>query len=550
MPPSLKSHYIYSPFCRLKRLLQQEWVFFAAVILGAALRMDQLSSQILFGDEWHAIHAAANAGYFKIISCFGAADRSIPITLYYKILTDTIGLSEIGIRTPFFVAGTLTVLILPIMIRPVVGRNTSIIFAWLLALSPTLIFYSRFARPYALTTFFSFVSCLLFFRWWENNNKKDAIWYAILTIAAGYALLISLPFVLGPFLFFLILSIAGKRKNAVCSLLRLAGLGVVTIVPLLILLTPPLYGDFSAISTKAGQATFHLSELAVAFRLLTGMDQVEMVVIIALLFGFGTIRMLVDLPVFTLFFLTLSLLQLSTIFLVQPIGIDSPHILTRYLLQVLPFLLLAVSKGIHALVSIVPTGHKKWAGVSIPIAFYAAFFWGGPIPAVSYQPNNGMSLMLLVHALVGNEYPKILKRIPDFYRRLGAQPRGSMTIVEIPFAWQASHLLLYQEVHGQKVIMGVTEEWENSLGQSLSFKTTVPVEDLPALRAMGVDFLVFHKHLQDEVNITLPSDPSKFQNEKKIQALLGGPIYEDRDILVFSVSKSAIGKNWVSCQGF
>ena len=544
MPSSLQSLNTHRPLPRLSGLLQRETALLCAFIFGASLRLYQLSQQILFGDEWHAIHAAANTGYFKIISSFGAADRSIPITLYYKILMDTMGLSEMGIRMPFFVGGALTVLILPIMIRPMVGRTVSNIFAWLLALSPTLIFYSRFARPYALTTFFSFLSCLFFFRWWDNNQKKDAILYAIVTIATGYALLVDLPFVLGPFLFFFALSIAGKRKNAGHDLLRLAGLGTITLVPLLILLAPPVYGDFSAISTKAGQATFGFFQLAVAFRMLTGMDQGSIVVLLAFLAIFGIYEMLVDSLNFTVLLLTLSLLQVVAIFLVQPVGIDSPHILARYLLPVLPCLLLVVSKGTHAVSLILPQGRKKWVRVTIPMVVCAAFFWGGPLLAVNYRPNNGTSLMLLVHALAGNKYPEILKRIPDFYRRLSDEPRGSMVIVETPFPWQASHLLLYQETHRQRVIMGTTEKHIFGSDQGISLKTVGPVEDLRALRAMGVDFFVFHKNLQDEVNIVLPNDPSKHQNVKKFQTFLGNPIYEDRDILVFAVSKSAETKDW------
>ena len=152
--------------------------------------------------------------------------------------------------------------------------------------------------------------------------------------------------------------------------------------------------------------------------------------------------------------------------------------------------------------------------------------------------------MLLVHALAGKEYRGILKRIPDFYRRLADEPSGSMVIVETPFPWQASHLLLYQEVHGQRVIMGAMEDHIFGCGQGVKLKTIGAVEDLRALRAMGVDFLIFHKNLQDEVNIVLPDDPSKHQNARKFKTFLGNPIYEDRDILVFAVSKSAEAKDW------
>ena len=536
MPSPLKSPYIHGSFSGLKALLQRESAFFCAVVFGAALRTYQLPNQILFGDEWHAVHAAANAGYFKILSTFGGADHSIPITLYYKVLMDTMGLSEMGIRIPFLVGGILTVLIPPIMVRPMVGRTVSNIFAWLLALSPTLIFYSRFARPYALITFFSFLSCLFFFRWWKNNNKKDAILYAISTIATGYALLVALPFVLGPFLYFLVLSVAGKGRRKENDTPRLLALGMVTMVPLAILLAPPICGDFSAISAKAGQATFDIFELGTAFRMLTGMDERSIAILMAILVLIGCKRLFVQAPIFIAYLVSLSLLQVLAIFLIQPVGVDAPHILARYLLPALPCLLLPASMGIHGISSTVAMGSGKWTGIVVSMFFCALFFWGGPISAVSYRPNNGMSLTLLVHALAGSDYQSILKRIPDFYKRLGVLPRGSVTVVEAPFPWQASHLLLYQEVHHQTVIMGATGERLSSLGPDIRLKTLAPIKDPHALAAMGVDFLVLHKNLQGEVSLDLPADPSKHQNMKAFPKLFGRSIYEDRDLVVFAVS--------------
>ena len=537
----LKFPNINKPLFGIVSLAKREAVLFGAIFVGAFLRLYQLPNQILFGDEWHAIHAAASSGYFAILSAFGAADRSIPVTLYYKILMDTVGLTETAIRLPFFVGGVLTVILLPIMVRPMTGRFVSNVFAWLLALSPTLIFYSRFARPYAITTLFSFLSCLFFLRWWEKNTRKDALFYAFLTIATGYALLIDLPFVLGPFLFYFVWSVMGKEKHRGQGLMRLAGLGLVAIIPLLILLVPPLYWDFSAISTKAGQSASGFLQVLGAFRILTGMEQGTVTMVTAIAVFFGIIRMLIGLPVFTLFLMSLSSIQVMAVLWVQPIGIDSPHILARYLLPLLPFLLLAVSTGISEIYLVFPIRYKRLAGVAISVAFCATFFWGGPVPAVSYKPNNGISLTLLAHALTGRQYQRILKDIPDFYKYLSGLPPGSVTLVEAPFPWQANHLLLYQEVHGQKVIMGAAKEYMAAMGKGLHLQTAIVAENIDSLRAKKVDFLVFHKNLQNEVSIILPGGPSKTLNLARLQTILGRPVYEDHDVAVFDVLGASTG---------
>ena len=80
MPTLLK----FIPFERslfsLTRTIEREAVFLFAVIAGVALRFYQLSGQILFGDEWHAIHAAENNGYLHTRSALRktSRDRLVP----------------------------------------------------------------------------------------------------------------------------------------------------------------------------------------------------------------------------------------------------------------------------------------------------------------------------------------------------------------------------------------------------------------------------------------------------------------------------------------
>ena len=78
----------------LSEPLRGNLTLLGAVLVGAALRAYQLPGQILVDDEWHALHKAIHSSYAEILTSFGAADHAIPITLYYKLATDTVGLSE------------------------------------------------------------------------------------------------------------------------------------------------------------------------------------------------------------------------------------------------------------------------------------------------------------------------------------------------------------------------------------------------------------------------------------------------------------------------
>lgn len=528
-------------------LIRREWVFLSAVAFGAVLRVHQLSGQVLFGDEWHAIHTAISSGYSEVLSSFGAADHSIPITLYYKICMDTVGLSEWAIRFPFLVSGALTVFILPLLVRTQVSRFTADLFAWLLALSPELIFYSRFARPYAITVLFGFAAAILFYSWWGTGNRLHGLLYIVLTILTGYLLLVALPFVFGPFVFSFILIITGRSQERRRSIRRLVGLATVTVLPLIILLWTPLHADFESLANKAGHSHIPFLAWAGAFRLLTGMEWSLAVILIGVLAVAGLVRMWRSARPFAGYLMTLSVIQVMAILLVRPIGGVSSHILARYLLLVLPILLLFTAAGLETLPATIGARCNKWLRPVLSVALCVVFFAGGPILAVSYRPNNATGLLLLIHALFGKECQDLLNRVPGFYRTLASHPAASLTIVEAPFHWPGDHIPLYQQIHRQTVLMGLTDNLcgkgkdvhAQKSGHGVQLETIVDLNDIDMLRSRRVNFVIFHKWLQGEVRVPLPGYRDRDMSGciSKYRLRFGAPIFEDRDIVVFSVGK-------------
>jgi len=529
-------------------MLQREYMLLFAVIFAAGLRLYQLPGQILFGDEWHAIFAATHLSYSQILSSFGISDHSIPIALYYKLALDSVGLEECIIRIPFAFAGTLTVLALPLLVRRFVGRFTSNLFAWLLALSPPLIFYSRFARPYSISLLCGFVAVIMFFRWWTAApNWRPALLYAIFASASAYFLLVTLPFVLGPFLFFLALSLRSSWPQLSHSIKRLACLGFFTLLSISLLLGPPLYCDFEAISNKASHSVIQASVLTDAFRILTGMESPILVIMICILAITGLIKMYRQEQPLAIYLLTLSLIQPVILLILRPIGANAPHILARYLLLALPALLIFAAAGVEAISTVFHGQLRKWVGTALPVGLCIAFFLGGPITSTSYRPNNATSLIMLIHALKGKGYQQVLKRVPKFYKTIAALPPASLTIAESPFNWPADHLPLYQEIHRQNIVMGLTSNLcgqkgtieRSMLRHAASFKTIVDLKNIRALLKEGINFVVFHKHLGNEIRGHLPDYiPQDISScVEKYRAWFGMPVFEDEDIIVFEVTR-------------
>jgi len=68
------------------------WLALFAV--AAWLRLWQIGHQVLIDDEWHAVHKLMHSGYREIFLSFGHADHTIPLTLFFRLLADTVGLSD------------------------------------------------------------------------------------------------------------------------------------------------------------------------------------------------------------------------------------------------------------------------------------------------------------------------------------------------------------------------------------------------------------------------------------------------------------------------
>jgi predicted membrane-bound mannosyltransferase len=148
-----------------------------AFVAGTALRVWQLDIQILVDDEWHAIHKLLRSGPLDILTHLGYADYSIPLTLYYQQLQRTIGLSEWGMHVPPLVAGIGLMLVGPRLLAGSFALPARATWTMLVAISPLLVYHSKIARPYALTSLLTFVAIVVFRSWGNQRRPRDAAIY-------------------------------------------------------------------------------------------------------------------------------------------------------------------------------------------------------------------------------------------------------------------------------------------------------------------------------------------------------------------------------------
>jgi predicted membrane-bound mannosyltransferase len=164
------------------------------------------------------------ATMLDIVTHLDYADFSIPLTVYYRWLYDFGGLSEWGMRLPLLLAGCALVVVGPMLARPWASLPVRATWAMFLAISPLLVYFSRIARPYALTTLLCIVAFIAFPRWLARDQHRER-WsaaYATATVMAAWLHMTTLAFTLIPFLYF---GVRAARVRHMSPLLKLRGDG-------------------------------------------------------------------------------------------------------------------------------------------------------------------------------------------------------------------------------------------------------------------------------------------------------------------------------------
>jgi uncharacterized membrane protein len=290
-----------------------------------------------------------------IVSNPGETTDSVPLTVYYKFMLDSAGfLSEWVLQAPSLLFGMLTVIVLPIAVRRLAGHRASLVFAWLLAISPLLIFYSRLARPYAFIPILTLGGVMAFIKWIDGDGRKWAVIYVICAVAAPYLHLTALPFLAAP-LFILPVEKLWERYRAkppasvpVRPLKGNETAWVFAIVPTLSALL--IYfvlidksGTFSAkIAKNAPTAGTYIETIGLFYG--TGFSWLAAALSVAGVIGAWQI--VKQRRRFALYVFTACAFQVVFIVISSPFGSNAAIVFVRYMLSLLAVMLLVSAVGL------------------------------------------------------------------------------------------------------------------------------------------------------------------------------------------------------------
>jgi uncharacterized protein (TIGR03663 family) len=154
-------------------------------IFAFILRLFDLSSRAVHHDE--SLH-----GFFSYITSQGEYYSHNPLThgmFLFNILSSffwTLGDSDFILRLPFVIFGIL-IIFLPLLLRKELGFLSVFIFSSMLTISPTISYFSRFARNDIFMAFILIVFIISIFKYIKYSDNK---WLYILvsTMALGFTI--------------------------------------------------------------------------------------------------------------------------------------------------------------------------------------------------------------------------------------------------------------------------------------------------------------------------------------------------------------------------
>jgi hypothetical protein len=486
----------------------------APFVAGAVLRLWNLRDQILGGDETHAIRAALNFSLPRILVTYQESDNCIPLTALYKLfMLAGVPMTEMAFRLPVLLCGLAALLALPAGFAGRVDRGTVLAYRWLIAVSPALVLYSRIARSYMPMVLFSCGAVLAFEAWWRSRSWKSGGAYVLLGALAVWFHLGAGPIVAAPFLFAAGEAVARREalgRSVKKDLRDLLLLGLAISGAFALFLVPALGSLLEVVGSKRiEQSIPWRSMIPNLLRLQAGTAAGWLAGLFWLAAAAGLVRLARRERRerrFALFTAVVVAGHVAGLLVLSPFGLESPVIFGRYLLPVLPFVLLWVAaafgggdKGLKGLKGL-EGQQEESSGVSeVPAfpgwlfpPFLAALVALGPFA----DPVDRRTSFLHHNDFVG--FYKTRPRfhaadVPELYRQL-----HGATVVEFPwlFVWETNHAFyLYQEVHRGRVI--VASPQHILFRPPLALRNVVAPEPA-AICASGARYLIVHRNVARE----------------------------------------------------
>ena len=527
------------------------------VCVGVVLRLANLPQQMLGDDELHVIRIITGESIAWILTHYSATDYGLPLALFFKgWMVLSWPLTEMTLRLPMLVSGLLFLAGMPLIIRRLAGASVAGWFIWLLAIAPSLVFYSRIVRTYMPVTLLAYGAVWCFYFWLIEGRRRWAMGYVLLAALAVYWHLVAFPFVLAP-LFFAV----GRKWLApnvvMISWSQLLFLGVMAGGVIFLFQLPALPSLMALSASKQGVGTIEWVTLQENLYLQAGSRWPLLVSLFWLLAAGGWVYLYRLRPEVAGFTVCLGLSHLVGLGLLAPYGLEVPHIFGRYILLILPLFLLWVACGLVGFsVAFAPRGLRGW-GMAAAAILLVLLFLSGPFTRASFWQTT------LTHhndfMRFNCELPTFVREnVPVFYQELAQQPADSVTLLEYPWdwTWHYGHINLAYQLFHQQTVIGSASNIPFVADSRLSLQSLIPPApdrfEQSSARYLVVhrDWLAEEMRLENNPCLGLPleatdsrgRDPrwltwrtSAQEMAHQLEQLWGQPTYADEWLLVWDL---------------
>lgn len=219
------------------RLRLRRWLLLSLLIVALALRLYGLEQESFSLDEIGQALIAKSSWWLTILHS-AQHYGSTPLDYLVTHLTFYIGQSEGILRLPSVIWGGLAVIVIYLVGEEMFGKPTGYLSAFLLAILPLHVYYSRELRFYSLATFLVLLSIYTFVRAVKRNSAGAWSLYGVVHLFALYSHYYVLIVTAVQGLWLLWGALTGRQKrSSFHTFLLVAGLVV-------ILFLPWLYYDF------------------------------------------------------------------------------------------------------------------------------------------------------------------------------------------------------------------------------------------------------------------------------------------------------------------
>jgi hypothetical protein len=563
----------------------------AALALGSSLRLYCLSDQILLDDEWHAIAFARAHSFFDALINVNIGANSPVVNLYTWLALHTYGYSEWILRLPSLGAGLLSLVLMPLLVRSIITCRAAVVFAFLLAVSPSLIYYSRLSRSYGGYVLFGFLALLFLYFWAIRGTRKWAVGFVILGCVSVYSHLLAAVAVAIPlavvWLARLLAPPGGRlplQHRVVLGWPALLGGTIAAGLFVSLAALPALHGyPMGAVMAHPDQVT--IETLLNAASLVSGTGNPLLAAIFWSLVFHGLVLLWRRDRLLTGMFLAVASSYVAMLSVIHGDDIHVAMVLVRYCILLLPisFFLAAIS------VDWILSRFAKRVGIETAAArsvlntlgvgaLMIGLILTGPLPRIYRHPNNFTNHFAYQQSYAMHDRNSSnsaysfatglnAATMSSFYRTLGTIS-DDFSIIEYPmFIGNDFNLHYYsQHFHRKRTLIGYVPMEEASPAPNFAYaymfpdeiigrmpnkkwlklKNVICMTDVSALRKSGARYVVLHPHLLTEGIVGLSTE-TKYRvlraNKAAIEPLLplyrkafGPPAFADQNLLVFEIA--------------